>query len=124
MSARAHVHGRLGEELALRHLLRKGWTLLDRNVRDGPREVDLVLRRGDMVAFVEVKTRAWDSMGHPLEGLSRRQRARIRRAARRWLQSHPQPGVELRFDAVTVRLGPGPEFTLEHWEDAWGLWDW
>ena len=80
-----------------------------------------MIRRAGIVAFVEVKTRSRGGLAHPLEAMDRRQQSRIRRAARAWLHSHPQPGATLRFDAVTVVLGPGPEFTVDHWEDAWGM---
>ena len=82
--------GRLGEELAARHLARKGWEILERNLRSGHREVDLVIRRGGIVAFVEVKTRRNSEFGHPLESVHTRKRREVTRVAREWLAGHPQ----------------------------------
>ena len=56
--AESHDLGRWGEELAAAELTRRGWIVLARNYRLGHREIDLIARRGAVVAFVEVKTRA------------------------------------------------------------------
>jgi putative endonuclease len=99
--------GRLGEELAARHLARKGWAIVERNLRSGRREVDLLVRRGDVLAFVEVKTRRSRDFGHPLEAVHHRKRMEVTRVARDWLSTHPQGRGIVRFDAVAVVLGPG-----------------
>ena len=62
--------GDRGEALAAEHLVRGGWTVLHRNVRLGHKEIDLVARRGEVVAFVEVKTRGGLGYGHPLESIT------------------------------------------------------
>jgi Holliday junction resolvase-like predicted endonuclease len=62
--------GDRGEELASRHLESRGWIIVSRNFRMGRKEIDLVARRGEVVAFVEVKTRAGTGYGHPLEAIT------------------------------------------------------
>ncbi len=69
----------------------------------GRLEIDLVVRSGDTVAFVEVKTRRPGVQG-PDEALSRAQRGRIRRAAGAWLRRHPGAALEARFDLVAVEI--------------------
>ena len=83
--ARIHDRGRRGEAIAARHLEAAGWEVLDRNWRAGHAELDLVVRRGDLVAFVEVKTRARGGRADPLEGITAAKRGEVERAARRWI---------------------------------------
>lgn len=89
--------------------------ILDRNWRTGRRELDLVVRDGDVVAFVEVKTRRpGPAAAPPLEAIGRAKRRDLRRAAEAWIHDHPGVGREFRFDAVGVRLVPGEPPEVEH----------
>ena len=97
MGQLAFRRGRMGETLAASFLVEHGWEILDRNWRDGPRELDLVVRRGSTLAFVEVKSRMVQADGRgpgemgeaalagALEALSWRKRREVERAARAWL---------------------------------------
>lgn len=87
--------------------------ILDRNWRTGRRELDLVARDGEVVAFVEVKTRG-PGPAAPLEAIGRAKRRDLRLAAEAWIHSHPGVGREFRFDAVGVRLLPGEPPEVEH----------
>ncbi len=119
--ALSHDFGRLGEELAARHLAAHGWTILQRNFRLGHKEVDLVARRRGIVAFVEVKSRSGDAFGRPLEAITPGKRREIERVARAWVARHGRPGEVYRFDAVAVTRGDGAPPRVEHVEDAWRL---
>lgn len=110
--------GRLGEDLAAAHLEDRGWTVLARNYRAGPREIDLVAARGGVVAFVEVKARATATGGTPLEPIRSLKRRAVETAARRWILENGRPGSTYRFDAVAVRVR-GTEHEIEHVPDAW-----
>ncbi len=110
-----------GERLAAHHLARLGYTILERNYRFGRREVDLIIRREGLVAFVEVKTRAGDGFGHPLEAITALKRREIERVARRWQQRHGRPGLEYRFDAVGVVIERGVAPVIEYVPNAWRL---
>jgi putative endonuclease len=112
--------GDRGEEIAARHLARAGWTVTHRNFRLGHKEIDLVARRGEVVAFVEVKTRAGLGYGHPLEAITARKRREIAQVATAWIERHGAPGDVYRFDAVAV-LVRGGEPEVEHVEDAWRM---
>jgi len=110
--------GARGEDEAAAYLLRNGWTLLARNFRTRRGEIDLVARRGDEVAFVEVKS--WRSI--PREDLGRsidaRKQARIARAAREFLaRRRDLAGAHVRFDVVF--LG-GREGGLSYIPEAFG----
>lgn len=113
--------GRIAEELAARRLSEDGWTLLDRNYRDGPREIDLIARRGDVVAFIEVKARRSAGHHHPLEAIGHAKRRDLARAARRWIRVHGRASESYRFDAIAVLNPHAAQPAYEHIEDAWRL---
>jgi putative endonuclease len=113
--------GDRGERLAAEHLERAGWTVLARNFRVGHREVDLVARRGEVVAFIEVKTRAGLGYGHPLEAITALKRREIQRVAQVWVERHGREGDVYRYDAVSVLIIAGGEPMIEHVEDAWRM---
>ena len=109
--------GSLGERIAARHLADAGYEILDRNWRVGRLEIDLVVRDGDTVAFVEVKTRR-SGVQPPEEALSRAQRRRIRRAAGAWLGRHAGAATEARFDLVAVEVDRRGTCRVHHIPEA------
>lgn len=119
--ALSHDLGRRGERLAEEFLRKGGWHVVDRNVRRGHREIDLVVRRGAVVAFVEVKTRSGPGFGHPLEAITALKRREIESVARWWIVRHGRRDDAYRFDAVAVLCEPGRPERLEHVEDAWRM---
>lgn len=107
------------EHLAATELRRRGLQVLDRNWRSGRREIDLVVREGEVVAFVEVKGRG-EGPQDPLEAISPAQKRRLSRAAAAWIGAHPGVGREFRFDAVAVRFpADGGRPRVRHVRDAW-----
>lgn len=116
----AHALGRWGEEQAERYLVRRGWRVLARNYRFGRREVDLVVRKGAVVAFVEVKTRAGTGFGTPQEAITGFKRQEIEAVAMHFLKCHGFTDVDVRFDAVGIVLNRETRvLRLEHVPDAW-----
>lgn len=113
--------GDWGEQLAARHLADRGWVILHRNYRLGHREIDLVARRGEVVAFVEVKTRGGMGYGHPLEAITRKKRKEIQAVAAAWIKEFGRPRDVYRFDAVAILLPAGGQPVIEHVEDAWRM---
>ena len=108
--------GRLGEEIARLHLESCGYRLVAGRFRTRLGEIDLVVERGDLLVFVEVKARRGDRCGRPEEAVTPRKLARIRRLASAFLVAHPQPAIRLyRFDVVGVRfLGDGRGCRVRH----------
>ncbi|NNM05961.1 MAG: YraN family protein [Gemmatimonadetes bacterium] len=114
--------GRLGEELAARHLESRGWSILGRNFRHGRGEVDIIATRERVVAFVEVKCRRDLRHGHPLEAITDAKRREIARVARGWLRERELgPGKWVRFDAIAVVYPGVGRPTILHVPDAWRL---
>lgn len=110
-----------GEQLAARYLEETGWTVLHRNYRMGRKELDLVVRRGEIVAFVEVKTRAGAAYGHPLEAITWKKRREIQQVAAAWVDRFGQESDVYRFDAVAVEVDGQAPARIEHVEDAWRI---
>lgn len=113
---KAEKKGRLAEGLAMTRLLGSGFLVLARRYRCPAGEIDLVVRRGGLLAFVEVKARM--SIDQALEAVTPRSQQRIARAAECFLQEHPElANLDMRFDVVAV-----PDRGLpRHVEDAWRL---
>lgn len=107
--------------MAAGHLEREGWTMLHRKFRVGKKEIDLVARRGEVVAFVEVKTRGGGRNGGPLESIDSRKRAQIGDVAAGWVSRFGDETLTYRFDAVAVVRGRDGSVVIEHIEDAWRL---
>jgi len=96
--------GSLGERIASLYLQLAGCTILERNFRFGRFEIDLVVREGDCIAFVEVKTRRGSSFGVALEAVRPDKLRNVRRAARGYLLTAPagSRASEYRFDLVAL----------------------
>jgi putative endonuclease len=113
--------GARGEQLALEHFERLGFTLLERNYRTRSGELDLILHDGRALVFAEVKTALGDASVAPFDRLHPAKQLRVRKIARAWL--HERSGrpraQEVRFDAVGVTLDRyGRLLRLEHLEGA------
>jgi putative endonuclease len=94
------------EQRALRHYRLRLYRILGTNVWIGGYEIDLVVRRGRAVAFVEVKSKSGDRYGDAFEMVTEEKQRRLRRAAEAWLATHPEAlELEARFDVVGFRDG-------------------
>jgi len=112
--------GLLGERIAARWLRRDGWEIVAHRFRSGHRDVDLIVRRGPLVAFVEVKARRGEAFGSPVEAVHARKRRELSRSAQVWVDRHGEPGGEYRFDVVGV-LVDGERVRIRHVPDAFSL---
>jgi putative endonuclease len=116
---RAQRFGRLAEACCRWRLRVLGWRILARDWRTPVGEIDIVARRGRVIAFVEVKGRA--KPGAEVAAPTPRQRRRIARSAELYLARHPQFGALCgRFDVMLVEPWPSPRFLWPtHIRDAW-----
>jgi putative endonuclease len=114
--------GRLGEQLAAEHLIRRGFRIVERNYRTRWGELDIVAFDGRTLAFCEVKTRRLSAPGRsPLESVHAIKRSKVRKMAGTWLiERSDRPRADtLRFDAIGVTLdASGRLVSLEHLEGA------
>lgn len=135
--------GRYGERVALRHVVERGWEVLDTNWRGKDGELDIVALDGEVLVVVEVKTRSGHGFGHPAEAVTPRKLARIKRLTGQWLTAFRErlatarlteealpgspvavlPDVRthfgaIRIDVVAVTLQPQGRAVVEHLESV------
>jgi len=109
--------GRRGEALASAYLEQLGWTLLEANWRWGRAEIDLIGMEGEVLVFVEVKTRRTEVFGQPEAFVSNRKMELMAAAAAEYM-SRIQHEWEIRFDVVSVVLPAGQPPRIRHLPDA------
>ena len=118
----AYRHGHMAEFLAAALLFLKGFRLLAHRYRTPLGEVDLIVKRGRTIAFVEVKARAFER--DALESVDRAAERRIVAAADLWLAKHPDAaGLNLRYDMIIVAPWHLPKHLPDAFRPTWrGAW--
>ena len=110
--------GNWGEKLAAQHLEEKGYEVLERNWRIARGEIDLIIRGGQELVFVEVKTRRGTKMGSPEEGITPRKADKLLMLAQQYL-AQQELEVDWRIDLVAVELDrTGKLLRCEHIKNA------
>jgi putative endonuclease len=114
MKITGHQKGLQAEALAKLYLQLKGYSVLEYRFKTTLGEIDLIVKKGDVVAFVEVKLRKTEDAA--AEAVHVKNQSRVRNAAELYLQKHPEYNeCELRFDALVMARGAWPR----HIENAW-----
>lgn len=110
----------IGESLAAKYLIGKGYTILCNNFRIKGGEIDLIALDGKTLVFAEVKTRSWHSIQAALDNISRTKQARITRTAMEYIKRNPEYGkFGTRFDVLVLLYSKATEtFNISHFEDA------
>lgn len=119
---RRQALAREGERAAELALRRAGLTVLERRFRVRLGEIDLIARKGELLVFVEVKTRRGTGYGPPAHAVTAVKRRRMARVAEVYLQRTGCATRPCRFDVVEVFAGPRGIERVEHIEDAFRLW--
>jgi putative endonuclease len=110
----AERRGRFAEWLCRWHLRLRGWRIVARSWRCPAGEIDLVARRGKILAIIEVKSRG--EVAAAANALTPRQRRRIARATEALIAARPDlADLDVRFDLMLV----APKGLPHHWPDAW-----
>jgi putative endonuclease len=113
----AYRRGHAGERLAILRLVLAGYRILARRYRTKVGEIDLVARRGGVLAFVEVKHRADLTTG--IEAVTPRAQYRIRRAAELYVARNPHLAKRvLRFDIIVVTPWSWPRHIIDAWRES------
>jgi putative endonuclease len=107
---------------ARRYLETKAYVFIERNFRVPEGEIDLVMQDGDIVVFIEVKTRTSDSFGTPEESVSGAKRKRLLRAAWAFLQERERIDASWRIDVVAIEASPNWAIQrLDHYQSAFDI---
>ena len=108
--------GRRGERRAVWFYRLRGYAIAGRNVRFRGGEIDLIVRRGRTLAFVEVKTRQSLTAGEGYEAVDRAKQLQLVRLSDEYLSRHPHRG-EIRYDVLSL-YWTGLRFVVTHFPDA------
>jgi len=108
--------GKKGEELAVDFLLKKGYDIVERNYRFDKAEVDIIAKKGETLAIIEVKTRSTSDFGDPQDFLKPKQIQRIVKAVDEYVLVN-KLDVEVQFDIIAI-VKESTGFSIEHLENA------
>ena len=114
-------HGELGERAAKKHLKRQRMKFLTANFRTDRGEIDLVMRDGNCLVFVEVKTRSSEEWTRPAAAVDAERRRRLTRTGLDYLHLLRNPKVKVRFDIVEVLLTDGAVREIRHLPNAFPM---
>lgn len=112
-----HDLGERGENEAVRYLRKEGYAIVERNVRTRLGELDLVARQGDILVFVEVKTRSSGSFAAPELSVDGRKQRKLLELASAYMAGQGR-GMDCRFDVLGIILGPSGRATIHHIPNA------
>lgn len=108
--------GKAGEEIAVKYLRSKGYTILETNWRLGRNEIDIVAEADHCLVVVEVKTRHSTEYGDPESFVTRDKQRLLIRAANAYIRRHAVT-AETRFDIISIVL-KGQHAEINHITDA------
>lgn len=98
----AHTIGVLGEQLAGDYLIKKGYSIIERNYRIRGGEIDIIAKDGNDIVFIEVKLRSSNRYGYPEEAVSFSKCRKIMKAIRAYLQNSHYSDANIRFDIIAI----------------------
>lgn len=116
MNARKEL-GRLGEDIAARHMEALGFRIEAKNYRCSLGEIDLVVSSEEYLIFVEVKARKASHGIHPSVAVTRKKQAKVRQVGEYFMANHLRFTQQPRFDVISVDMAGGKE-TVEHIPNA------
>ena len=114
--ARHNELGKKGEQLAVDYLIKRGYTIVQRNYRFQKAEVDIIAKIKDTLAIVEVKTRSTTDFGNPQDFVKPKQIQRLVKAVDEYVIVN-KLDVEVRFDIIAI-VKQGKGYNIEHLENA------
>ena len=96
--------GALGEKIALDFLIKRNFTVLERNFRCREGEIDIIALKGDCLVFIEVRTKTSSNMGTPEESITPAKGKRLVSLAQTYLQSHEDLPTQWRIDVIAIDM--------------------
>lgn len=118
MKSQNKKKGNNGEKLALKLLMQKGFSIIEKNYHYSNKgEIDIIARDKDFIIFVEVKTRFNDKFGAPIDSITKNKQSQIKKVAEAYLFEKNLENINCRFDVITIDFSEGKS-KIEHYEDA------
>lgn len=110
--------GKFGEDLAANYLTKKGYNILERNVKLGYQEIDIIANIEERLVFIEVKTRLSDIYGGAEEAISRKKTENLKKAIEKYLFCNNFEDREVRLDLVAIDLDRSKKLAkIKHYRD-------
>lgn len=108
MPRRNKLHyGKLGEDFAVKLLIRNGYEIIHRNFKIKTGEIDIIAKDKDTIVFVEVKTRWSKKFGLPEEAVNSRKLNKIRKVGTQYLLTHSPLVKKARIDVIAIEVENG-----------------
>ena len=101
--AKHNSTGNEGEELGAKHLLGKGYSILEKNWRHSHWEVDIIASKNNTLHFIEIKTRKSKKFGQPEDKVGKKKMENLIHAAEQYLYLHPQWN-RIQFDILSISI--------------------
>lgn len=114
---KTHDRGVKAEDYACLWLKVKGYEILERRYKTQYGEIDIIIQKGNIIAFVEVKARK--TIEQALESLTPKMRLRIQNAALHYLSTHNVADYDLRFDLISIGAPSFTNWSIRHLDNAW-----
>lgn len=106
-----HATGKTGENMAADYLLKRGFTVAERNFRHKRGEIDLIVQKDRLLIFVEVKTRTGEpDFGYPEEAVNAKKARQVINCANNYIFRKNWQG-DIRFDIIAIELGKETQIT-------------
>lgn len=124
MSDHRQQLGKSGESIAIKHLKKNGYRILEQNYRNEMGEIDIIAKDKDALVFIEVKARTTYRFGDPKYAITPKKQRKISMVALQYLKVHRQEHSKARFDVVGIGLGEDPpaiEIVRNAFDLAYGL---
>lgn len=96
--------GIIGEEIAAKYLLSKGYKIIDKNYRTNIGEIDIIALENDVLAFIEVKTRTSVNYGYPYEAVNWKKQDKIIKTSLIYIKHKNMRNYQIRYDIIEVYL--------------------
>jgi len=114
--AQHNLLGKNGEQMAVDFLTKKGYDIIERNYRFDKAEVDIIAKKENILAIIEVKTRSTSDFGDPQDFVKPKQIQRLVKAVDEYVIEN-KLDVEVRFDIIAI-VKESKCFLIEHLENA------
>lgn len=108
--------GKKGEQLAVDYLVKNNYDIIERNYRFDKAEVDIIAKKNQILAIIEVKTRSSSDFGNPQDFVKPKQIQRLVKAVDEYVTENDLD-VEIRFDIIAI-VKTGTAYDIEHLENA------
>jgi len=112
------IIGDFGEDLAVKYLAQKGYRILDRNVKIGYQEIDIVARFDQKIVFIEVKTKTSNAFGCADEAITSRQIKNLKKALSIYLYKHRYSQNNIGLDLFAIDIDKFKKTAkIKHYKD-------